>query len=71
MTFDLFLEVYFSMGVVIFPLTYLLFPRNTKEAVKKACNATSDYQIMLALILGVFIWPVPVVAYLVGKSVLK
>ena len=67
----LFLEVYFSMGVVVFPLTYLLFPRDTKEAVKKACNATSDTQIMLALSLGVFIWPVPVALYLAGKSVLK
>ena len=67
----LLLEVYLSMGVIVFPVTYLMFPRDTKEAVKRACNANDDYQIILALILGAFIWPIPVVLYLVGYSRLK
>ena len=71
MALTLFLEVYLSMGVFVFPVTYLMFPRETKEAVKRACNASDDYQIILALILGAFIWPIPVVLYLIGYSRLK
>ena len=67
----LFLEVYLSMGVFVFPVTYVMLPRETKETVKNACNATSDAQIIVALTLGALIWPIPVVLYLVGYSRLK
>jgi hypothetical protein len=67
----LFWEVYLSMGFFIFPVTYIMLPRETKESVKQACNASSDSQLIIALILGAFIWPIPVIFYLVGYSELK
>ena len=66
MAYALFFQFYLAAGAFLIPITYLALPSAAKDMLREQCEVESDAELMLYLIVGAFIWPIPVILVLAG-----